>query len=69
VLAHQVDIVTVDESGKLVRLEWHCDSGEWINQVWTKSSGLPPEKVREVLAQPKGFDRLCQIALGRASSS
>ncbi|MFC4595465.1 hypothetical protein [Sphingobium tyrosinilyticum] len=64
VLAHQVDIVTVDETAKVVRLEWHCDAGEWIREVWTRSSGLTEAQVREVLAQPKGFDRLCEIALG-----
>jgi hypothetical protein len=68
VRAHQVDVVTVDESGKVVRIEYHCDAGEWINQVWMKASGLPAQKVREVLAQPKGWDRLIDIALGRSAA-
>jgi hypothetical protein len=68
VRAHQVDIVTVDETGKVVRIEWHCDAGEWIRNVWSKSGGLSEQAVREVLAKPKGWERLIDIALGRTSA-
>jgi hypothetical protein len=68
VLAHQVDIVTVDERGRLVRLEWHCDSNEWINQVWTASSDLPADNVRELLAKPDGFQLLIDHALATESA-
>lgn len=66
VLAHQADFVTVDESGKVVRIEWYCDAGEWIEQVWTRASGLNEQQVRTTLAKPDGFRRLIDIALGRA---
>jgi hypothetical protein len=69
VRAHQVDIVSVDDTGKVTRIEWHCDAGEWIRQVWTKASGLSEPQVRDVLAKPKGFERLIDISLGRASAS
>jgi hypothetical protein len=65
-LAHQVDIVSVDDTGKVTRIEWHCDAGEWIDQVWSKASGMPAAKVREVLAQPNGWNHLIDISLGRA---
>ena len=66
VRAHQVDIVTVDDTGKVARIEYHCDAGEWIDQVWSKASGLSAAQVRQVLAQPHGWNSLIAIALGRA---
>jgi hypothetical protein len=68
VRAHQVDIVTVDETGKIARIEWHCDAGEWIRNVWSKASGLTEPQVRDVLAKPQGWDRLIDIALGRTGN-
>jgi hypothetical protein len=68
VRAHQADIATVDETGKVVRFEWHCSEGEWIRQVWTRASGLTELQVRDVLSKPKGWDRLIDISLGRASA-
>ena len=65
-LAHQVDIVSVDDTGKVARIEWHCDAGEWIDQVWSKASGLTAAQVREVLAQANGWNHLIDISLGRA---
>jgi hypothetical protein len=55
VVAHQVDFATVDEKGRVVRLEWYVDQPQW-NQVWAKASGKTVEEVAAKVATLGGWD-------------
>lgn len=60
---HQADIATVDEEGRLVRMEWFVDTNQWQQRVWSKASGLSMEELRVVLAQKGGFQKLIDHTL------
>lgn len=62
---HQVDIMSVDEDGCLVRVEWFVDLDQWRTQVWSKASGKSVEELRTFLAQPNGFEKLIEYTLSR----
>ena len=65
VLAHQVDIVTVDEKHRVVRIEWFCDTNQWTQQVWSRASGKSVEELREMLSKPGGFQALIEYTLSQ----
>jgi hypothetical protein len=60
---HQADIATVDEQGRLSRMEWFVDTEQWRQRVWSKSSGLSMDELRALLAQPGGFQKLIDHTL------
>ena len=66
---HQVDIATVDEEGKLVRMEWFVDTEQWRQRVWLKASGLTLEELRAMLAQQGGFQKLIEHTLALPHSA
>jgi hypothetical protein len=55
VVAHQVDFATVDDKGRVVRLEWYVDQPQW-NAVWAKASGRTVEEVAAKVATLGGWD-------------
>lgn len=55
---HQADIATVDEAGRLVRMEWFVDNYQWQSRVLTVCSRLPVEEVRKMTMQPGGYGML-----------
>jgi hypothetical protein len=55
VVAHQVDFATVDDQGRVVRMEWYVDQPQW-NKVWSKASGKTVEEVAAKVATLGGWD-------------
>lgn len=66
---HQADIATVDEEGRLVRVEWFVDTNQWQQRVWSKASGLSMEELREMLSQKGGFQKLIEHTLSLPHSA
>ncbi len=60
VLAHQADFVTVDDTGRVVRVEWFVDTNQWQQRVWSKASGKSVDELREMLSKPGGFQKLIE---------
>jgi hypothetical protein len=57
VVAHQVDFATVDEQGRVVRMEWYTDPNQWL-RVWSAASGKSIEEVSALFDTLNGFQRL-----------
>lgn len=66
---HQCDIATVDEEGRLKRVEWFVDTNQWQQRVWSKASGLSMDELREMLAQKGGFQKLIDYTLSLPQAS
>jgi hypothetical protein len=65
VVAHQVDFATVDEQGRLVRMEWYTDPNQWL-RVWSAATGRSVAEVDRYFATTDGFARMIEetIAAG-----
>jgi hypothetical protein len=57
IVAHQVDFATVDEQGRVARMEWYTDPNQWL-RVWNVASGKPLEEVDALFATTDGFRQL-----------
>jgi hypothetical protein len=67
VVAHQVDFATVDDRGRVVRMEWYSDPNQWL-RVWQAASGKSIEEVDALFATTDGFKQLIEETIaGRAA--
>jgi hypothetical protein len=64
IVAHHVDIVTTDNQGRVVRLEWYVDQEQWL-RVWAKASGMSVEELRAKVTTLDG----CQQFLVEVNAS
>ncbi|MFC7886323.1 hypothetical protein ACFUVV_31220 [Streptomyces sp. NPDC057376] len=59
IVAHQVDFATIDDKGRLVRMEWYTDPNQWL-RVWSAATGKTVAEVDEYFATTDGFARMIQ---------